>query len=127
MTIRRMGGRLEVTATSVAGLLSGVTLYSFAWFWHKGFVLGAPSVNVSAMPPAWLRRLVRRGDGPINLVALWGELWGLAAIALGSVDALGLLTGAVVRDLTTVVINGGGLVAFAICLWILVRQRCRMG
>lgn len=107
-------------------LVTGLMVATLAWFAHGGFVQGAPSANLRWTPRGQLHRLARRGEGPINLFALWAELWGLALIGSLLVNDLAGFSADVAERVRDAVWNGGVVVGMPILVWIFVRQRGRM-
>jgi hypothetical protein len=70
---------------SLAAILLGVGCYVMAWVWHDNGLTSR--IGTWHVPPPLLKRLVRRGTGPIYLANLGFQIWGLVMIASGAVAA----------------------------------------
>lgn len=65
-------------------VILGILLYFVAWFAHdKGGVPKPGEGPRWRTPPAWLRRLLRRGQGPILLISALFEITGIVMIVRG--------------------------------------------
>jgi hypothetical protein len=108
--------------TSAGGpLVLGVLMYVGAWGAHEA--AAAPRLRDGAWEgaPTWLRRLLRRGIGPVLLLPALVELSGLAFIAHAFVLA-GVLPADPFDSLTRIAITGGIVSLGGAGTWVLVRS-----
>ena len=69
-------------------ITSGVVLYPMLWWWHA--TIGSQLLPVWGNLPSPIRRLLRRGSGPVFTLPLMGELWALGLLAGGILSIAGL-------------------------------------
>src|SRR4051794_15002224 len=78
------------TRYALGWLLLGVLTYLFVWVFHDNG--GVPRKGAGGELPirsAWVRRILRDGDGPILLFSVLMQTFALAAIARAAVVAAG--------------------------------------
>lgn len=101
------------------GLVLGLLLYGYAWLRHDHLLDGSAFLEWNAAPRV-LRRIARRGDGPIRGVGGFVEIWSATLIATSAFA----ISGAVAANAGVVLVDGAfvlglviGLPFFVLAAW----------